>query len=166
MKSQCLRKTFKSISVVVISIVLFLSQNNFLFGASDQNVQIKPVLTSEKFDNRATKIQIKILGVEKPIDLGTGFFVNDNRDFIYLVSAGHLFKNALKLLIDNKGVIVCFQKFETADGKKQAIVNYEIDLIDYWKKNLLKINESQDIGVIRLREFMKKEEDAPFCLVC
>jgi len=148
--------------VKLLILILIFSFNNpiFLLGSSDKNIQMKPSLTSENFDNRLTRIQIKFLqeGKEKLLDAGTGFFINDNKEFIYLVSAGHLFKDVLKFLLDNKGTVICFQKFESKDGTMKETATYEIDLIDYWKKDLLMINESKDIGIIKLREFIKKEE--------
>lgn len=150
------------IKFLIALLIILLNKNNFLLSASEKNMQMKPALTSENFDNRVTKIQIKLIKEDKGnfIDLGTGFFVNDGGEFIYLVSAGHLFKDALKVLVANKGTIVFFQKFESKDSKMQKLVTYDIDLIDYWKKNLLKFNESRDIGILKLREFIKKEESA------
>lgn len=149
-----------TIRFLIALLIILLNKNNFLFGASEKSMQMKPILTSENFDNRVTKIQIKIMqeGKENIIDLGTGFFVNDGGEFIYLVSAGHLFKDALKILIGNKGTIVFFQKFESKDSKMQDVVTYDIDLMDYFKKNLLKLNKSRDIGILKLREFIKKDE--------
>ncbi|MDP3143072.1 MAG: hypothetical protein Q8N14_03895 [Candidatus Omnitrophota bacterium] len=150
----------ETIRFLIILLIILLSKNNLLFGAPDKNMQFKPVLTSENFDNRVTKIQLKFIqeGKENIKDVGTGFFVNDGEKFIYLVSAGHIFKESLKNLIDNKGKMVFFQKFESKDGKLQNTITYEIDLIDCWKKNLLRFNESNDLGIIKLREFIKKEE--------
>jgi hypothetical protein len=149
------------IRFLIAFLLIFLTENNFLLGAYPEKImQMKPALTSENFDNRVTKIQIKVIkeGKENFFDLGTGFFVNDGGEFIYLVSAGHLFKDALKFLIANRGTIVFFQKFESKDGKMQTLSTYDLDLIDYWKRDFLKFNENRDIGILKLREFIKNEE--------
>lgn len=149
-----------AIKFLILTLIILFNNPIFSLASSEKNIQMKPSLTSENFDNRLTRIQIKFLqeGKEKLLDAGTGFFINDNGEFIYLVSAGHLFKDVLKFLLNNKGTIICFQKFESKDGTMKETATYEIDLIDYWKKDLLMINESKDIGIVKLREFIKKEE--------
>lgn len=145
-----------------LTFLIFFEKNNILCAYSENNFSRKPTLTSKNFDNRVTKIIIKYIenDQEKIQEIGTGFFITDAKNFIYLVSAGHVFREALKILLDKKGKMIFCQKFEDKDAKVQEIVNYDIDIIDYWKKGLLKFNDDSniDVGMIRLREFIKKEQ--------
>src|SRR3989338_3578783 len=102
---------------------------------------MKPVLTQENFDTRVTKISLKYMkdGKEEMLEIGTGLFVTWDDNFIYLVSAGHVFKDALKFLLDNRVAIFIHQELNIEGEEGHVTTYYNIDLMDLWKNGLLQL---------------------------
>ncbi|MBN2484262.1 MAG: hypothetical protein JXD21_08705 [Candidatus Omnitrophica bacterium] len=124
----------------------------------------KAILTSDQYDVRVTKIMVRYEKFSKTItqDVGTGFFMTDGGNYIYLVSSGHVFEKALKILLDNPGKVITFQRFVTQDpAGTEKIVPYEIDLVDCWNKGTLKLNKDNDIdvGIVRIRTYQTESKE-------
>jgi hypothetical protein len=156
-KKKMPRITSKFAIIVFSILLLILSKPESLTG---QEEIMKPVLAKENFDTCVTKISLKYTKNDKEdtVDIGTGFFVIGNDNFMYLVSAGHVFKKAIKFLLDNKGAIFIHQELTIESKEGKHINYYNIDLMDLWKNGLLQLNEEKDIGIVRLVPFQRQTE--------
>ena len=84
----------------------------------------KPVLTSENFDLRVTIIRVRqvVDDKERFIDIGSGFFITDGGKYLYLVSAGHVLKGALKILLDYPGTLVFYAAIFTNQYNVETLI--------------------------------------------
>lgn len=154
--------TFQLILVLILVLLPFSRIRSSLDAAPEEKFIRIPNLTNKNIDTLVARITLKYTRDNETVnpDIGTGFVMTDETKASYLVSAGHVFKDALKILLDNPGQMIIFQYASGEIAGKQPVVYYAIDLIDYWKKGLLGFNEENniDIGIIKLRENLEKKE--------
>jgi len=147
--------------IFILIFFIFVCVDNLYVYPADDFLKI-PTLTSQNFDNRISKLKIQYVknGKEVIEDVGTGVFMH-KEDNLYLVSAGHVFKGALKKLLDNDGVMIIYGKFLSKKDNKLKIGSYPLDVVEYFKKGKLKFNRDKtvDIGIINLGKIDSEQEE-------